>query len=336
MSLAAGHQFGKVAVLFGGTSGEREVSLMSGAGVLKALLVAGVDAHAFDPAERPLQALKDEGFARAFIALHGRGGEDGTLQGALEWLGIPYTGSGVKASAIAMDKVTTKQIWLHEGLSSPKYVSIDSKLHGDELMKKLADLPTHLGLPFIMKPPHEGSTIGFSKIESSDQSLKGFELAATLDTAVLAEAFIAGKELTVTVLGGGDVPARALPIIEIRAPQGNYDFQNKYYTDDTKYLCPAPLPHELTELIQLLCINAYNALGCEGWGRVDVMLRENVAGDGQSTFEPFLLEVNTSPGMTSHSLVPMAAKAVGISYEALCVEILATASLKTLRVKHVE
>jgi D-alanine-D-alanine ligase len=336
MSTSLGNQFGKVAVLFGGTSGEREVSLMSGAGVLNALRSAGVDAHAFDPAERPLQALKDEGFARVFIALHGRGGEDGTLQGALEWLGIPYTGSGVKASAIAMDKVTTKQIWLHEGLSSPAYVKINSELESEELTKQLAQLPTRLGLPFIMKPPHEGSTIGFSKIEAPDQALKGFELAAKLDTAVLAEAFIAGKELTVTVLGGGDVPARALPIIEIRAPQGNYDFQNKYYTDDTKYLCPAPLSDELTLQIQELSVNAYNALGCEGWGRVDVMLGESVAANGQLTYKPFLLEVNTSPGMTSHSLVPMAAKAVGISYEALCVEILATASLKTLRVKHVE
>jgi D-alanine-D-alanine ligase len=336
MTLSVGHRFGKVAVLFGGTSAEREVSLMSGAGVLNALRSAGVDAHAFDPAERPLQALKDEGFACAFIALHGRGGEDGTLQGALEWLGIPYTGSGVKASAIAMDKVTTKQIWMHEGLSSPAYVSIDSELLGDALTKQLAELPTTLGLPFIMKPPHEGSTIGFSKIETSDQSLKGFELAAKLDTAVLAEAFIAGKELTVTVLGGGDVPARALPIIEIRAPQGNYDFQNKYYTDDTKYLCPAPLSDELTAQIQALSVNAYNSLGCEGWGRVDVMLSESIAADGQRTFKPFLLEINTSPGMTSHSLVPMAAKAVGLSYEALCVEILAGASLKTLRVKHVE
>jgi D-alanine-D-alanine ligase len=336
MSSSSDHQFGKVAVLFGGTSGEREVSLMSGAGVLNALRSAGVDAHAFDPSERPLQALKDEGFARAFIALHGRGGEDGTLQGALEWLGIPYTGSGVKASAIAMDKVTTKQIWLHEGLSSPPYVKINSALESEELTKQLAELPTRLGLPFIMKPPHEGSTIGFSKIESPNQILKAFELAAKLDTAVLAEAFIAGKELTVTVLGGGAVPARALPIIEIRAPQGNYDFQNKYYTEDTKYLCPAPLSDELTVQIQELCVNAYNALGCEGWGRVDVMLGESVAANGQLTYKPFLLEVNTSPGMTSHSLVPIAAKAVGISYEALCVEILATASLKTLRVKHVE
>jgi D-alanine-D-alanine ligase len=336
MSRLAIPQFGKVAVLFGGTSDERAVSLMSGEGVLKALRLAGIDAHAFDPATRPLQALKDEGFARAFIALHGRGGEDGTLQGALEWLGIPYTGSGVKASAIAMDKVTTKQIWLSEGLSTPPYARLASDLKGEDLAVALAVLPERLGLPFIMKPPHEGSSIGFSKIESPEQSLKSFELAAKLDTAVLAEAFIAGKELTVTVLGGGDVPARALPIIEIRAPKGNYDFQNKYYTDDTKYLCPAPLSDELTAQIQSLCVKAYNALGCEGWGRVDVMLRESIAMDGQSTFEPFLLEVNTSPGMTSHSLVPIAAKAVGVSYEALCVEILATASLKTLGVKHVE
>jgi D-alanine-D-alanine ligase len=336
MSQATRLQFGKVAVLFGGSSAEREVSLMSGAGVLNALRSVGVDAHAFDPAERPLQALKDEGFARAFIALHGRGGEDGTLQGALEWLRIPYTGSGVKASAVAMDKVTTKQIWLHEGLSSPSYVSLDSTLQGDELTNRLAELPKRLGLPFIMKPPHEGSTIGFSKIDSSDQSLKAFELAAKLDTAVLAETFIAGKELTVAVLGGGNVPARALPVIEIRAPQGNYDFQNKYYTDDTKYLCPAPISNALTVQIQQLSIDAYNALGCEGWGRVDVMLSEAVGENGNLIFTPFLLEVNTSPGMTSHSLVPIAAKAVGISYESLCVEILASASLKTLGVKHVE
>jgi D-alanine-D-alanine ligase len=336
MSQAAGQQFGKVAVLFGGTSSERKVSLMSGEGVLNALRSAGVDAHAFDPAERSLQGLKDEGFERAFIALHGRGGEDGTLQGALECLGIPYTGSGVKASAIAMDKVTTKQIWLQEALSTPAYVSLPSELGGDALADALAALPARLGLPFIMKPPHEGSSIGFTKVELPEQSQKGFELASKLDSAVLAETCIVGKELTVAVLGGGAVPARALPIIEIIAPEGNYDFDNKYYTDVTKYLCPAPLPEVLTTQIQDLCVKAYNAVGCEGWGRVDVMLREHVAADGQSSFEPFLLEVNTSPGMTSHSLVPMAAKVVGISYEALCVEILATASLKTLRVKHVE
>jgi D-alanine-D-alanine ligase len=313
--------FGKVAVLFGGTSSEREVSLMSGAGVLKALQSQGIDAHAFDPATQPLQALKDLRFDCAFVALHGRGGEDGTLQGALEWLGLPYTGSGVKASAIAMDKVATKQIWLHQGLSTPVYRELASTLTGPALEKALAELPALLGLPFIMKPPHEGSTIGFSKIESVHQSAAAFELASKLDTAVLAESFVPGRELTVTILGGGRLASRALPIIEICAPKGNYDFQNKYYTNDTQYLCPAPLSEALTQMIQSLAVKAFDALGCEGWGRVDVMLNGDI---------PFLLEVNTSPGMTSHSLVPMAAKAVGISYEALCVEVLSTASLKTL------
>jgi D-alanine-D-alanine ligase len=313
--------FGKVAVLFGGTSSEREVSLMSGAGVLKALQSQGIDAHAFDPASQPLQALKDKQVDCAFVALHGRGGEDGTLQGALEWLGIPYTGSGVKASAIAMDKVATKQIWLQQGLSTPEYRELASTLSGSLLEQALAELPNQLGLPFIMKPPHEGSTIGFSKIDYAHQSTAAFALASKLDTSVLAESFVPGRELTVTILGGGSHPTRALPVIEICAPQGNYDFQNKYYTNDTQYLCPAPLSESLTKAIQALAIKAYDALGCEGWGRVDVMLKDDL---------PFLLEVNTSPGMTSHSLVPMAAKAIGISYEALCVEVLSTANLKTL------
>jgi D-alanine-D-alanine ligase len=314
---------GKTAVLMGGTSAEREVSLMSGAGVLKALRDSGIDAHAFDPSERPLQALKDEGFESAFIALHGRGGEDGTLQGALEWLGIAYTGSGVKASAIAMDKIATKQIWLQQGLPTPTYASIPSDLNPQARDKALQALPEKLGLPFIMKPPHEGSTIGFSKISTLEQMPSAFALAASLDSEVLAEAFIDGKELTVTILGGGNVQSKALPIIEICAPEGNYDFQNKYYTDVTRYICPAVLSDELTDKISKLAVKAFDALGCEGWGRVDFMLK----GD-----EPFLLEVNTSPGMTSHSLVPMAAKAVGISYEALCVAVLSTASLKTLHV----
>jgi D-alanine-D-alanine ligase len=336
MTDAVKHNFGKVAVLFGGTSAEREVSLMSGDGVLKALRSAGLDAHPFDPSMKPLQALKDEGFKRVFIALHGRGGEDGTLQGALEWLALPYTGSGVKASALAMDKVTTKQIWLQHGLSTPAYRSIDSGLCGEALRAELASLPESLGLPFIMKPPHEGSSIGFTKIESPETALRAFEKAAAVDTAVLAEAFVLGKELTVTILGGGNSATRALPIIEIRAPKGNYDFQNKYYTNETQYLCPAPLSDEVTQKVQTLSIKAYDALGCEGWGRVDVMLRETIAPNGTAQFEPFLLEINTSPGMTGHSLVPIAAKAVGISYEDLCVQILATASLKTLGVNHVE
>jgi D-alanine-D-alanine ligase len=316
---------GKVAVLFGGTSKEREVSLMSGNGVLQALRVSGIDAHAFDPANESLQTLKDRGFARAFIALHGRGGEDGTIQGALEWLGIPYTGSGVKASAIAMDKVTTKQIWLQEGLNTPKYKLLPTSMKPAERGAALAALPALLGMPFIMKPPLEGSSIGFSKITKLGEIDAAFALAANGNSAVLAESFVTGQELTVTVLGGGDQPSRALPIVEIRAPAGNYDFQNKYYTDTTQYLCPAPLPIELTKQIQALAVAAFDAIGCEGWGRVDVMLDADL---GNGT-EPYLMEINTAPGMTSHSLSPMAAKAVGISYEALCVEILAGASLKT-------
>jgi D-alanine-D-alanine ligase len=323
---------GKVAVLFGGASAEREVSLMSGNGVLQALRAQGVDAYPFDPAAEPLQALKDRGFERAFIALHGRGGEDGTIQGALEWLGIPYTGSGVKASAIAMDKVVTKQIWLQEGLNTPKYKLLQSAMKSNELTTALARLPALLGMPFIMKPPLEGSSIGFSKIANLDQMQAAFELAAKGNATVLAESFVTGQELTVTVLGGGDRPTRALPIVEIRAPEGNYDFQNKYYTNTTQYLCPAPLPVALTQKIQSLAVRAFDAIGCEGWGRVDVML--DADSSGQS--EPYLMEINTAPGMTSHSLSPMAAKAIGISYEALCVEILASASLKThLGARHV-
>ena len=311
----------KVAVLFGGNSAEREVSLMSGAGVLKALQDSGINAHAFDPAQLPLQALKDQGFDRAFIALHGRGGEDGTLQGALELLGIPYTGSGVLASAMAMDKVITKKVWQQHGLPTPSYAKLPSALTGSALEQALMSLPDLLGLPFIMKPPHEGSSIGFSKIDSPQAMQAAYELAAPLDDGVLAESFVAGRELTVAILGGGNTASRALPVIEIRAPQGNYDFQNKYYTDTTQYLCPAPLPEALAATVQNLAIAAFDALGCEGWGRVDVMLRE-------SDQTPFLLEVNTSPGMTSHSLVPMAAKAIGLSYEALCVEVLNSACLK--------
>ena len=311
----------KVAVLFGGSSAEREVSLMSGAGILKALQNSGVNAHAFDPAQKPLQALKDEGFDAAFIALHGRGGEDGTLQGALEFLGIPYTGSGVLASALAMDKVITKKIWQQQGLPTPAYAKLASDLNGQALQQALAALPAQLGMPFIMKPPQEGSSIGFSKIESPQEMEQAYALAAPLDNGVLAESFISGRELTVAILGGAGQPTRALPIIEIRAPNGNYDFQNKYHTSTTEYLCPAPLPERVTHAVQQLAREAFDALGCEGWGRVDIMLRE----PDQS---PFLLEVNTSPGMTTHSLVPMAANAIGLSYEALCVEVLNSASLK--------
>ncbi len=304
---------GKVAVLCGGRSAESDVSRMSGAGVLAALRSSGVDAHAFDPAQRPLDDLVREGFARAFIALHGRYGEDGTVQGALELLGIPYTGSGVMASAIAMDKVYAKRIWMTHGLRTPDFVLARSA--GD-----VADAVARLGLPMAVKPSREGSTIGFTKLLSADEAAAAFDAARAHDVDVLCEEFVDGRELTVAVLGSGD-EARALPVIEIVAPGGNYDYQNKYFTDDTRYLCPAPLEAALAASIGELALAAYRAVGCEGWGRVDVMLRK---GDDA----PYLLEVNTSPGMTGHSLVPMAARAVGISYEALCLRILASASLK--------
>jgi D-alanine-D-alanine ligase len=308
--------FGKVGVLLGGRSAEREVSLMSGSGVLKALQSKGIDAHAFDPAERSLSELAAEKFDRVFIALHGRYGEDGTLQGALEQLGVPYTGSGVMASSIAMDKVMTKRIWQSHGLPTPRFLVLDAKsTSGEELSK----VPDELGLPLMLKAPHEGSTIGISKVVAHADMESGFAYCGKYDEVVLAEEFISGRELTVPVLGKGR-SAHALPIVEIRAPQGNYDYQNKYFSDDTQYLCPAPLDEELTQRIQSLAVRAFNAIGSSGWARVDFMLR---AADN----EPFLLEINASPGMTGHSLVPMSAKAAGVSYEDLCVQILRSADL---------
>ena len=305
--------FGKVGVLFGGRSAERDVSIMSGTGVLQALKSRGIDAHGFDPAERSLAELAAEKFDCVFIALHGRYGEDGSLQGALEQLGIPYTGSGVMASSVGMDKITTKIIWLSKGIPTPRYATVAP---GDDLDA----IVTELGLPLIVKPPLEGSTIGITKVEAAEQFEAAVALALGFDETVLAEEFVTGREFTVAVLGQG-ATARALPIVEIVAPAGNYDSQNKYFTDTTQYHCPAPLDAALTEEIQRHAVNAYRVLGCEGWGRIDVLVRE-------SDMRPFLLEVNTSPGMTSHSLVPMAARAVGISYEDLCIEILATARLK--------
>ncbi|WP_371868563.1 D-alanine--D-alanine ligase [Telluria aromaticivorans] len=305
--------FGKVGVLFGGRSAERDVSIMSGTGVLAALQSRGIDAHAFDPGTQSLAELAEQRFDRVFIALHGRYGEDGSLQGALEQLGIPYTGSGVMASSVGMDKITTKKIWKIDEIPTPDYVSIDKNTDLDEVL-------VALGLPLIVKPPLEGSTIGITKVNVAEELKAAVELAAGFDEVVLAEEFVTGREFTVAVLGQG-ATARALPIVEIVAPEGNYDYQNKYFTDTTQYHCPAPLDAVLTEEIQRHAVNAYRALGCEGWGRVDVLVRE-------SDMRPFLLEVNTSPGMTSHSLVPMAARAVGISYEDLCIEILASSRLK--------
>jgi len=309
--------FGRVGVLFGGRSAEREVSLMSGNGVLQALRSKGVDAHPFDPAERSLGELEAERFDRVFIALHGRYGEDGTLQGALEQMGLPYTGPGVMASSIAMDKVMTKRVWLAHGLPTPRFAVLDARASREQLRA----VPDELGLPLMLKAPHEGSTIGIAKVNGYSDMQDGFALCARYDDVVLAEEFIRGRELTVPVIGSGR-DARALPVIEIRAPGGNYDYQNKYFTDDTQYLCPAPVDAALGLRLQELAVQAYHALGCRGWSRVDFMLRES---DGKH--EPYLLEINTSPGMTGHSLVPMAAKAQAMSYEDLCCEILQLAAL---------
>jgi D-alanine-D-alanine ligase len=312
--------FGRVAVLMGGPSAEREVSLMSGRGVLAALQSQGVDAHAFDPADRDLVELKREGFQRCFIALHGRHGEDGTVQGALELLGIPYTGSGVMASAVAMDKVMTKRIWSTEGLPLPRQVVLHAGQHDNVHTRTVPDT---LGLPLIVKPPHEGSSIGVTKVVGYSGMLAAVKLAAQYDAEVLCEEFIDGEEVTCPVLGS-DATARALPVVKIVAPDGAYDYQNKYFTDDVKYLVPSGLPAAEEAEIQRLVLVAFRALGCRGWGRADLMIR---AADRR----PFLLEMNTSPGMTSHSLVPKSAAAAGIGYEALCLQILALARLDGTR-----
>ncbi len=303
---------GKVAVLLGGRSAEREVSLMSGQGVLAALRSKGVDAHAFDPAERDLSDLKREGFDRVFIALHGRFGEDGTVQGALELLGIPYTGSGVMASSVGMDKLMTKRIWIAEGLSTPAWRQVHSAAETRAAFEAL-------GSPMIVKPVREGSTIGLTKVTTAEQCDAAYALAARQDPMVMCEQFIAGDEVTCPVLGTG-AQARALPVIRIVAPDGNYDYQHKYFTDDTQYLVPCGLPDGEEAAIQALVLQAFRALDCRGWARADVMIDAN-------TRQPWLLEINTSPGMTGHSLVPMSARATGLSYEDLCVTVLASASL---------
>jgi D-alanine-D-alanine ligase len=311
---------GKAAVLMGGSSAERAVSLMSGAGVLAALRALGVDAHAFDPAERELADLRREGYARAFVALHGRHGEDGTVQGALELLGIPYTGSGVLASAIAMDKVMTKRLWAAEGLPTPRWAWLAPE---HQQRDDLVGVPDTLGLPLIVKPPREGSSIGITKVAGYSQMQDAVRLAARYDADVLCEEFIAGIELTCPVLGEG-ADARALPVVRIDAPDGNYDFEHKYYSDETGYRCPSGLAPEEEAEVQRLTLAAYRALGCRGWGRADLMLRD-------SDRAIFLLEMNTSPGMTGHSLVPISARAAGISYEQLCLLLLQQAGLDAHR-----
>jgi D-alanine-D-alanine ligase len=303
---------GKVGVLLGGKSGEREISLMSGNGVLEALRSKGVNAHAFDTGERDINELKNQNFDRVFIALHGRYGEDGTMQGALEQLGIPYTGSGVLASALAIDKQATKRLWSSFDLATPKFVMLKKDSNLDEVVK-------YLGLPIIVKPAREGSSLGLSKVTDASDLKAAFELADKLDRDVMVEECIIGDELTCPIVGDGE-SARALPVIRIVAPDSNYDYHNKYFSDDTRYLCPTGLDLRLEEEVQALALNAYRALGCMGWGRADVMI-------DNKTNKPYLLEMNTAPGMTSHSLVPMAAKAAGVNYADLVMWLLSKAGL---------
>jgi len=294
--------YGKVAVLMGGRSAEREVSLRSGAMVLGALRGAGVDAHAFDPSQQTLEALTAQRFDRAFIALHGRFGEDGTVQGALEYLGVPYTGSGVMASALAMDKWRTKLLWQAAGLPTPPW----------EVMSARTDpvaLTARLGLPLMVKPAREGSSIGMSKVTSVEKVAPAYELAARHDDVVLAERFIEGAEYTAAVLGD-----EVLPLIRLETPREFYDYEAKYHADSTRYHCPCGLAGPAEQAVQAQALAAFRLLGCRGWGRVDCMMDRA----GRS----YLLEVNTVPGMTDHSLVPMAARARGLAFEALVLRIL--------------
>ncbi len=296
------HNVGKVAVLMGGRSAEREISLQSGQAVLDALLRCGVDAHPFDPSQQALEKLLQQGFDKAFIALHGRFGEDGTIQGALELMGLPYTGSGVMASALAMDKWRTKLIWQSVDVLSPRY----ALLHADSDWKQIAGT---LGLPLIVKPAREGSTIGLTKVKRVDDLAAAYELAARHDALVLAEEFIAGKELTVAILG--ETP---LPVVRIEIAGELYDYEAKYFSNETQYFCPSGLPAELEAAIQKQALKAYQVLGCQGWGRIDLIL--------SPTNQFYFLEANTSPGMTGHSLVPMAARTAGISFDDLVLKIL--------------
>jgi D-alanine-D-alanine ligase len=298
--------FGKVAVLFGGKSDEREVSLKSGSAVLAALLRQGVDAHAFDPAEHPLHEL--EGFDRAFISLHGRYGEDGTIQGALELMGIPYTGSGVMASSLGMDKWRTKLLWRVLNIKTPDFEMVDAQSDFVAIEQKL-------GLPLFVKPANEGSSIGITKVKQKSGLQAAYLLAAKADPLVIAEKFVGGGEYTVGILEDPKLGLIPLPIVRIMPKNEFYDYEAKYLRDDTEYLCPCGLSAEKEAQIQTEALEAFRAVGCRGWGRVDFLMDE--AGNH------YFLELNTSPGMTDHSLVPMAAKAAGMNFDELVIKILA-------------
>ncbi|KHS83184.1 D-alanine--D-alanine ligase [Pectobacterium carotovorum] len=299
----------KVAVLLGGTSAEREVSLLSGQAVLAGLKEAGINAHAVDTRDVSVTTLKEEGFTKIFIALHGRGGEDGTLQGVLEFLGLPYTGSGVMASALTMDKLRTKQVWQAVGLPVSPYVALDRCQYSETAANALLAKFTHLGLPLIVKPSREGSSVGMSKVNTLSELPAALEEAFRHDDGILIEKWLSGPEYTVAILGD-DV----LPSIRIQPAGTFYDYEAKYLSDDTQYFCPSGLPDDQEQALAGLAMAAYRAVGCSGWGRVDFML------DSDGAF--YLLEVNTSPGMTSHSLVPMAARQRGLTFSQLVVKIL--------------
>ena len=296
--------FGKVAVLLGGTSAEREVSLKSGAAVLQALQNKGVNAHGIDAQKGVLDQLKAGNFDRVFIALHGRGGEDGTLQGALELMGLPYTGSGVMASALAMDKLRTKYIWSAVGLPTPPFRMLDANTDFQAVVAEI-------GVPIMVKPAHEGSSIGMSKVSSAEQLQQAYLQASQYDDNVLAEKWITGKEYTAAVLGD-----QVLPLIRLETPNDFYDYDAKYVLDNTGYHCPCGLDQATEQRYQAMALQAFKAVGGSGWGRVDFLCDEQG--------NPWLLEVNTVPGMTDHSLVPMAAKANGIEFDDLILHILAS------------
>ena len=303
-------EFGRVAVLFGGDSSEREISLLTGNAVLAALKGRGVDAHAFDPGERPLTELLGERFARVWIALHGPGGEDGTLQGALEYLGVPYTGSGVMGSAIGMDKLRTKRLALAAGVPTADFVI----LQGPE---DFAPTLERLKLPLIVKPATQGSSVGMSKVERAEDLPAAYAAAAQFETLVFAEPWLTGSEYTVALLQGA-----ALPSIRIETPKTFYDYEAKYFRDDTRYFCPSGLTAAVEAHLAALALAAFEACGASGWGRADFMM------DGAG--RPQLLEINTIPGMTDHSLVPMAARAVGIDFDELCWRVLETSFTRQL------
>ena len=300
-------ELGKVAVLLGGRSAEREVSLRSGSMVLTALVARGVNAHGFDPAQRALNELVVDRFDRVFIALHGRFGEDGTVQGALELMGLPYTGSGVLASALAMDKWRTKLIWQALGIPTPKHVLLDAR-------SDWARVVAELGLPIMVKPACEGSSIGISKVMTIEQLEAAYVMAARHDSTVLAEQFIHGEEYTAGILAD-----EALPLIKLETPRVFYDYEAKYNANDTRYLIPCGLSQERECALQTLALDSFRAVGAQTWGRVDMMV--------DSAGQPYCLEVNTVPGMTDHSLVPMAARARGIDFEELVMQILEAAQV---------